>query len=357
MRELEVGQLLSQDQGCGVCTHKDPSADDLEGLKPSARDFQMLANAIIFLINKEESEKVHENEIQACQELDQVYRLVILQLIKKIGQLQGDSQESPIDQFVPTGEKNQRLWYLQLLESQVKSADQTASRLYEFVSRLQVEIQGCLTSEAQIKAINMNLAQSASETLQEINLLKSVATLIRSDIEQLAPRQSPMATNPFVEPTGDEQVDALLQINSSIDLKSLLKITNKVKKSLEKDLVSLKKTLYDTKNQYREEQEALTSQNQQLEKALQKIEREMPRLKSENGRLVRQVADLEKANRELTSLASQEHSVNEMEAKVLRPMNKKMKETIKQIEEERQRDNQVWQAERNSLTLKLKEIE
>lgn len=38
-------------------------------------------------------------------------------------------------------------------------------------------------------------------------------------------------------------------------------------------------------------------------------------------------------------------------------MNKKMKETIKQIEEERQRDNQVWQAERNSLTLKLKEIE
>ena len=121
--------------------------------------------------------------------------------------------------------------------------------------------------------------------------------------------------------------------------------------------MSLKKTLYDTKNQYREEQEALTSQNQQLEKALQKIEREMPRLKSENGRLVRQVVDLEKANRELTSLSSQEHSVNEMEAKVLRPMNKKMKETIKQIEEERQRDNQVWQAERNSLILKLKEIE
>lgn len=210
MRELEVGQLLTQDRGCGLCAHTDNHPEELEDLKPAARDFQMLANAIIFLINKDESEKVHENEIKASQELDQVYRLVILQLIKKIGQLQGDSQASPIDQFVPTGEKNQRLWFLQLLESQVRSADQTASRLYEFVSRLQVEIQGCLTSEAQIKAINMNLAQSASETLQEVNLLKSVATLIRSDIEQMGPKQAQMASNPFVEPTGDEQVDALL---------------------------------------------------------------------------------------------------------------------------------------------------
>jgi len=75
---------------------------------------------------------------------------------------------------------------------------------------------------------------------------------MRGDLEQQANfgGQSTTTTNPFL-------ADNLLSSNS-LDLQSQLKITNKVKKSLESDLVQLKKSLYETKQQYRSELEGLT---------------------------------------------------------------------------------------------------
>jgi len=40
-----------------------------------------------------------------------------------------------------------------------------------------------LTAEAQIKATSMNLAQTTNETIDELKLLKSVAQLIKGDLE------------------------------------------------------------------------------------------------------------------------------------------------------------------------------
>ena len=45
----------------------------------------------------------------------------------------GKGEGIKIDEYVPTGDKNQRIWYLELLDSQLQSADQTVQKLMNFV--------------------------------------------------------------------------------------------------------------------------------------------------------------------------------------------------------------------------------
>ena len=93
------------------------------------------------------------------------------------------------------------------------------NKLFDFVKRLQVDIQGSLTSAAQVKATSMDLATNTREASDEVKLLKQIAQLVRSDIESLSPNQAvktsqqlPMDTmrstaqgNPFLEQTAQVQ--------------------------------------------------------------------------------------------------------------------------------------------------------
>jgi hypothetical protein len=49
------------------------------------------------------------------------------------------------------------------------------NKLFDFIKRLQIDIQGSLTSAAQIKATSMDLATNTKEASEEIKLLKHVA--------------------------------------------------------------------------------------------------------------------------------------------------------------------------------------
>lgn len=44
--------------------------------------------------------------------------------------------EHAIDQYIPAGAKNQKIWYLELLESQLNTAESMVNKLYDFVKRL-----------------------------------------------------------------------------------------------------------------------------------------------------------------------------------------------------------------------------
>ena len=110
-------------------------------------DYMLLVNTVMHLINKDEK-NISENEIRSRRETDTVYKLIILQLTKKLQRLFSNGEPNQIDQFVPLGEKNQKIWYLELLESQLVSAEQMVNRLFDFVQRLQIDIQGSLTSAA-----------------------------------------------------------------------------------------------------------------------------------------------------------------------------------------------------------------
>ena len=161
------------------------------------------------------------------------------------------------------------------------------NKLFDFVKRLQVDIQGILTSAAQIKATSMDLATNTREASDEVKLLKQIALLVRSDIENLGTSQAvktsqqlPMETmrstargNPFLEQTA--QLQPLLTERAGgnlIELQNQLSITMQVKVSLERELGRLRQELIDTKAQCREEVEVLSTSNQKMEVQLQKLE-------------------------------------------------------------------------------------
>ena len=104
--------------------------------------------------------------------------------------------ESQIDQYMPTEEKNQKIWYLELLDSQLMTAEGVVNKLFDFVKRLQIDIQGSLTSAAQIKATSLDLASNTRDASEEIKLLRHVAQMIRSEVDQMG---GTLKTNPFAE--------------------------------------------------------------------------------------------------------------------------------------------------------------
>jgi hypothetical protein len=88
---------------------------------------------------------------------------------------------------VPTDEKAHKIWYLQLLENQIKHAESVSSKLFDFVSRLQIDIHGCLTAEAQIKACTMNLTSCTTDAVKEIKLLMAITQLIKGELDSVNP--------------------------------------------------------------------------------------------------------------------------------------------------------------------------
>lgn len=82
--------------------------------------------------------------------------LVSIQLFEQLRQRQ---ERVKIDQYIPTGDKNQKIWYLELLDSQLAQADAITNKLIAFLSKLQIDIQGSLTSAAMVKATSIELAE------------------------------------------------------------------------------------------------------------------------------------------------------------------------------------------------------
>jgi hypothetical protein len=84
-------------------------------------------------------------------------------------------------------------------------AEVVINKLIDFVKRLQIDIQGSLSSAALVKATSMNLAQNSKEASEEIKLLKHITLLIRSDIDSISLTKGHLSDrddkNPFLDGT------------------------------------------------------------------------------------------------------------------------------------------------------------
>ena len=74
-------------------------------------------------------------------------------VIKSLSQRKNESPS-----YVPNSASDRKLWYLELLEQQIDSADTTIKNLKDFTKKLQIEISGNLSSAASIKAASMDMA-------------------------------------------------------------------------------------------------------------------------------------------------------------------------------------------------------
>lgn len=106
--------------------------------------------------------------------------------------------------FAPERELDRKIWYLELLEGQIKEAADHVEKLTDFIKRLQVAVTGNLQSAAEIRATSMDLAHNTSEASEEIKTLRNVAALIKHDLQTTqaaATLRITSAANPFNEET------------------------------------------------------------------------------------------------------------------------------------------------------------
>ena len=91
-----------------------------------------------------------------------------------------------------------------------------------------------------------------------------------------------------------------------IDLQNQLTITNKVKCSLEAEVISLKKTLIQSKDKFAEELQAASDQLLTLQQRLKRFESDHPITLTENKSLKKQLDQLRNQHKSLAKGATDE---------------------------------------------------
>ncbi|CDW71439.1 UNKNOWN [Stylonychia lemnae] len=282
------------------------------------QDFNTLIEAIIYLVNRISNDlKDQENQANGQQAIEEGQRLVIRSLLNKINFEQGISGSETI-QYAPSEEKDRKLWYLELLEQQVNSSESVVNQLQSFIKKLSIDISGNLQSAAQIKAASMDLAQNTMKTSDEIKTLKHIVGLIKHDLNRnfqlqrqmeqtqahqnsnsnnQVTQQNMRTINPFEKQSmfNQAQIDQL--INNSDQLQNQLTITEKVKKTLEQEIVQLKinhsqeqqsisqklNQALDQKNSLLQTNEELHSKVTQLQTSLEKLRGEINNVQEQNN--------------------------------------------------------------------------
>lgn len=100
-------------------------------------DLKILVNCLLYFVENEAlaRSKLEGPNSESCLFRDsekQLLYLLNVQLTNKLRKLSKQGQ-SIIDEYIPTGEKNQKIWYLELLDSQLATAESTTSKLIRFV--------------------------------------------------------------------------------------------------------------------------------------------------------------------------------------------------------------------------------
>ena len=120
-------------------------------------------------------------------EINEAQRIVIRSLTRRA--------ESERIKHAPERAVDRKLWYLELLEEQISSAELASTKLQEFVKRLQIGVTGNLHSAAEIKASSMDLATYLKEVASEVKTLRNVSGLIKHDVLSLQNPQGQQRNN------------------------------------------------------------------------------------------------------------------------------------------------------------------
>eukprot|EP00347_Sterkiella_histriomuscorum_P007164 403350016 len=286
-------------------------------IKYHIQDYNTLIETVIVLINQLSSsnDQYKEQNQRDQQTIEDAQRLVIKSLAQKV-LVKGDIESLS---YVPSDDKDKQLWYLELLEQQVNTSEQVIQQLQSFIKKLQIDISGNLQSAAQIKAASMDLAQNTMKTSDEVKTLKHIVGLIKHDLnrqfqqqqqqEQQNTQQQPLMSDRPFNPFEKQQTLMFPKMNQTVssqqfeqlyqkfdNVQNQLSITEKVKKTLEQEIVQLKinhsqelqsmsyklDQTTDQRNSLLQTNEELHSKVAQLQNSLDKLKNEIFSISEEN---------------------------------------------------------------------------
>lgn len=192
--------------------------------------------------------------------------------------------------YVPKTESDRKIWYLELVESQIDGAEQVVKGLQNFVKKLTIEVQGSLQSAAQIKAAAMDLASCANKASDEVDQLRRSVQLVRKDLQGLGQgnekTMNQQTLNPFLVKTSMST-----SAGNDESLENQLRLSSKVRQSLEQEIVNLKMNHQREVEMLRERMQDCDSTMQDHERSKHQLETQVSQLEYKLHQMRRELDD------------------------------------------------------------------
>ena len=192
-------------------------------------------------------------------------------------------------EFQPSSKEDKQLWYVELLEGQIEKADSSIKELIDFTDKISVDISGNLMSVGQYKGAAMELAKNTKEVANEIENIKSVCILVKTDLVEQKNK------------------------NTNNDYKERAYLAEALKRKLEEEILKIKmensykvaeleeflKCLEEENKQIKDYQETQENKKSELQKEINKANTLKAKLELELKNNQEALNSLEKANNEL----------------------------------------------------------
>ncbi|OMJ74383.1 hypothetical protein SteCoe_26710 [Stentor coeruleus] len=179
LAELRMLQIQSW------CEYK-PLSRVLSPVQFPEEDIGSLIEGIVYLTDLLAGEEQKSN-----QSIEIVQRTVIRSLNKSLQALikPTDGLASLLE-YKPSDKEDRQLWYVELLEGQVQNLHECLERLIDFTQKISIEVTGNTLTAGQYRGAALDLAKSTKETSSELDIIRSLCLLIKSDLHDIKSGES-----------------------------------------------------------------------------------------------------------------------------------------------------------------------
>ena len=236
----------------------------------ATEDYEILIEGFLYLIDQY---SYRDSEIKS-ENIEKAQRIIIKTLFSRQKLLESDEKVEKIT-FFPSREEDRKIWYVEVLESQLENVKNTIKSFTELMHKQSPEVPNNVNSAASFKAASLDLAKSIKEISEKIEILKNICIVIRFDCENIAGAEYLNKKNIFDKKLEEELQKALLAKNKEI------KDFSSEKENLKNELVLMKEKLNsfvaESKNiqfsigQYKNKIEKQEAEKKELQRAIEAL--------------------------------------------------------------------------------------
>lgn len=226
---------------CGVEVEENKDAfGETDGSEKFDQDlWTPFIESIIFLASKvAQFESRSSSDSKEPGSIEQAQRVAIKSLTSTLTRLisENDLEDLSFQTFTPTREEDRTIWYLDLLEAQLKLSKDLVSDLQEYQESIR-DSEGYQDTK-QLKATYYELASNTNFASSQISAVCNIFHLVKADLVGKGTNIPGLDAQDLSAPCGMISSDLVREIET---LKNDLNLTTKVKNSLESQLEIYKK--------------------------------------------------------------------------------------------------------------------
>lgn len=248
-----------------------------ESYKP-IEDYDILIEGFLYLIDQFTYIDI-ETKTESIEKAQRVLIRSLSNTLKSSGD--GEVQHKTIS-YKPSREEDRKIWYVELLESQIDITVGIIDNLIEKNKKPIQDIAATVSSAASYKAASLELAKATKQAAEEIDIIKIICSLIKNDLETLIGPEYSEKINTYNKKMQEEIKKGLLQKSKKINE---IKLENN---TLKQEI----KILYDKNENYDNELKNYNLQAAQYKNKVNRLETEKDELQKGIESLCVQVKEL-----------------------------------------------------------------